>query len=140
MMTTVWTRPRLLRMMTSRTTTRSWCLLPLLTSAPPLLYHVHPSLLQGLTENQRRLLYLMSLYTHPAESSSEKEKWIRKPSALVMIYEGIVAQVLDYDYAPSSEVVESRRMYFNISQVTFHTSLQFVLLRCVCGCTSGRES
>lgn len=82
----------------------------------------------------------MSLYTHPAESSSEKEKWIRKPSALVMIYEGIVAQVLDYDYAPSSEVVESRRMYFNISQVTFHTSLQFVLLRCVCGCTSGRES
>ena len=72
---------------------------------------------QGLTENQRRLLYLLSLYTHPAESSAEKEKWIRKPSVLVLIYEGIVAQVLDYDYAPSSEIVESRRMYFNISQV-----------------------
>lgn len=42
---------------------------------------------------------------------------MRKPSALVLIYEGIVAQVLDYDYAPSSEMVESRRMYFNISQV-----------------------
>lgn len=34
----------------------------------------------------------------------------------MLIYEGIVAQVLDYDYAPSSEMVESRRMYFNISQ------------------------
>ncbi len=73
--------------------------------------------LQGLTENQRRLLYMLSLYTHPAETSAEKERWLRKPSALVLIYEGIVAQVLDYDYAPSSEMVESRRMYFNISQV-----------------------
>ena len=36
---------------------------------------------------------------------------------LVLLYEGIVAQVLDYDYAPSSEIVESRRMYFNMSQV-----------------------
>jgi hypothetical protein len=76
---------------------------------------------QGLTENQRRLLYLLSLYSHPAESSSEKEKWVRKPSILVLLYEGIVAQVLDYDYAPSSEIVESRRMYFNISQVRLCT-------------------
>ena len=29
---------------------------------------------------------------------------------------GIVARVLDYDYAPSSEIVEGRRMYFNFSQ------------------------
>jgi hypothetical protein len=75
------------------------------------------SLLQGLTENQRRLLYLVSLYSHPAETGGDKEKWIRRSTLLVLIYEGIVAQVLDYDYAPSSELVESRRMYFNISQV-----------------------
>ena len=31
-------------------------------------------------------------------------------------YEGVVAQVLDYDYAPASELVEMRRKYFNISQ------------------------
>jgi hypothetical protein len=73
--------------------------------------------LQGLTENQRRLLYLISLYSHPAETGGDKERWIRRSTALVLLYEGIVAQVLDYDYAPSSEIVESRRMYFNMSQV-----------------------
>lgn len=69
-----------------------------------------------MTENQGRLLYLISLYTHPARSEDEKEEWIRKQALLVMIYEAIVAQVLDYDYAPASELVESRRKYFNISQ------------------------
>ena len=78
---------------------------------------------QGLTENQRRLLYLLSLYSHPAETGGDKEKWIRRSTALVLLYEGIVAQVLDYDYAPSSEIVESRRMYFNISQVRLRVSL-----------------
>ena len=34
----------------------------------------------------------------------------------MLIYEAIVAQVLDYDYAPASELVENRRMYFNVSQ------------------------
>jgi len=70
----------------------------------------------GLTENQGRLLYLISLYTNPAGSEDEKEEWVRKQALLVMIYEAIVAQVLDYDYAPASELVESRRKYFNISQ------------------------
>lgn len=95
--------------------------------APPL-----APIRQGLTENQRRLLYLMSLYSSPATTSAEKERWIRKPSVLVLIYEGIVAQVLDYDYAPSSEVVESRRMYFNISQVRGHVSPAGCGSRCLC--------
>ena len=30
--------------------------------------------------------------------------------------EGIVAQVLDYDYAPSSMSIENKRSYFNMSQ------------------------
>ena len=54
----------------------------------------------GLTENQNRLLYLVSLYTHKAESHDDKDEWIRKPALLVLIYEGVVANVLDYDYAP----------------------------------------
>ena len=70
----------------------------------------------GLTENQNRLLYLVSLYTHKAESHDDKDEWIRKPALLVLIYEGVVANVLDYDYAPASELIENRRIYLNISQ------------------------
>jgi hypothetical protein len=35
---------------------------------------------------------------------------------MVLIYEGVVAQVLDFDYAPASCLVEGRRKYFNVSQ------------------------
>ena len=53
----------------------------------------------GLTENQNRLLYLISLYSHAAQTEEEKEEWIRRQALMVLCYEGIVAQVLDYDYA-----------------------------------------
>lgn len=69
-----------------------------------------------MTENQGRLLYMIGLYTRPARSGAEKEEWIRRQALLVLIYEAIVAQVLDYDYAPSSTIVEGRRRYFNKSQ------------------------
>ena len=49
-------------------------------------------------------------------SADEKEEWIRKVPLMVLIYEGIVAQVYDYDYAPSSEIIHTRRIYFNTSQ------------------------
>ena len=61
-------------------------------------------------------MYLISLYTHKAASHEDKDEWIRKPALLVLIYEGIVANVLDYDYAPQSELIENRRVYLNISQ------------------------
>ncbi|KAG6964097.1 hypothetical protein JG687_00006171 [Phytophthora cactorum] len=70
----------------------------------------------GLTENQNRLLYLISMYSKPAVRASDKEEWIRKPALLVLLYEAIVSKALDYDYAPSSELVENKRKYFNISQ------------------------
>ena len=70
----------------------------------------------GLTENQNRLLYMISLYTNIAQSDEEAEEWIRKSALLVMTYEGIVQQVFDYDYAPASMSVENRRKYFNMSQ------------------------
>ena len=41
----------------------------------------------------------------------DKGEWIRKPALLVLLYEGVVAQVLDYDYAPMSEMIEQRRVY-----------------------------
>ena len=72
--------------------------------------------LQGLTRNQNRLLYLISLYTHPAQSSEEQEGWIRKSALAVLMYEGITSKVLDYDYAPASVIVENRRIFINVSQ------------------------
>ena len=45
--------------------------------------------MQGLTVNQKRLLYMMSLYTHPAETEDDKESWIRQQALMVLIYEGV---------------------------------------------------
>jgi len=70
----------------------------------------------GVTENQKRLLYLISLYTKAATTSEEKDEWIRKNAVTVLIYEGIVANVLDYDYAPAAFTIESQHLYFNVSQ------------------------
>ena len=39
----------------------------------------------GLTENQNRLLYIVSLYTHAAKTDEEKEEWIRKQALMVLI-------------------------------------------------------
>jgi len=71
----------------------------------------------GLTENQNRLLYMISLYTKKSSpGTDEKDEWVRKQSLIVLIYEGIVAGVLDFDYAPASAYVENRRIWMNISQ------------------------
>ena len=35
---------------------------------------------------------------------------------MYLSYEGVAANVLDYDYAPASELIENRRIYLNISQ------------------------
>jgi len=71
---------------------------------------------QGLTENQRRLLYLISLYTRVARVASEKEEWVRRQALVVLMYEGIVAQVFDYDYAPQAMHVADRQVFMNVSQ------------------------
>ena len=68
------------------------------------------------TMNHMKLLYLISKYSHCAQTVHEKERWIRKLPMLVLIYEGIVQKVFDYDYAPASEVVETTRVYLNVSQ------------------------
>ncbi len=68
------------------------------------------------TPDHLKLLYLISRYSHCARSAAEKERWIRKIPLLVLLYEGTVAKVFDYDYAPASEVIGTRRVYLNISQ------------------------
>jgi len=60
---------------------------------------------------------MISLYSRKATAGTdEKDEWVRKPALIVLIYEGIVAGVLDFDYAPASAMVENRRIWMNISQ------------------------
>lgn len=47
----------------------------------------------GLTSNQQRLLYMISLYTHPARTKEETEAWVRSQALMVLIYEAIVSEV-----------------------------------------------
>ena len=45
------------------------------------------------------------------------QRWLRELPALVLIYEGILREVFDYDYAPEAEkVFGGARMYMNISE------------------------
>lgn len=41
---------------------------------------------------------------------------MRKQALSVLIYEGVIAGVFDYDYAPQSVLVENRRVWINVSQ------------------------
>lgn len=68
------------------------------------------------TQDHMRLLYLVSLYTKPAENDEEKEVWIRSHALLVLIYEGIVTGVLDYDYSSMAMTVGTSRVWMNVSQ------------------------
>ena len=72
--------------------------------------------LPNVTQNQLKLLYLICQYSFASENHLEEECWIRRIPILVLVYEGIIAQVFDYDYAPSLEVFQSNRVYMNITQ------------------------
>ena len=62
------------------------------------------------TVNHLKLLYLISKYSHCAQTVHEKERWIRKLPMLVLLYEGIVQRGLEYDRAPAAEVVDGARV------------------------------
>jgi WD repeat-containing protein 35 len=60
---------------------------------------------------------MISLYSHKAtHGTDEKDEWVRKQALIVLLYEGIVAGVLDFDYAPASAYIENRRIWMNVSQ------------------------
>ena len=79
-------------------------------------YHSNDEL--GLTEDQKRLLYMISLYSYAAKSEEERERCIRRSALMVLVFEGIVSHTFDYDYAPASVVVGNppRRVFLNFSQ------------------------
>ena len=67
-----------------------------------------------------KILYLMSKYAKAALSPEDQEGWIRQIPLLVLLYEGIEAGSLDFDYAPCSMLISqggrSRRVWLNITQ------------------------
>ena len=68
------------------------------------------------TNDHLKLLYMVSRYAACAETADDEETWIRKNSLLVLMYEGIVEGVYDYDYAPISQLVGRKRLWLNITQ------------------------
>lgn len=70
----------------------------------------------GLTDNQNRLLYLVDLHAKKATDRDGSDRWIRKQPLSVLIYEGIISEIFDYDYAPQSALIENRRVWVNVSQ------------------------
>lgn len=73
-----------------------------------------------LEDSHFKLLYMLSKYARAAESETDEESWIREIPLTVLLYEGVIADALDFDYAPASILVshegQSRRLWMNISQ------------------------
>lgn len=72
--------------------------------------------MKEITDSHMKLLYLLHKYAKAAEERGDTEGWIREVHLNVLIYEGIEKEVLDYDYAPQSMLVGTKRVYMNISQ------------------------
>ena len=73
-------------------------------------------MLDQLTLEHFKLLYLVSRYSMYALNVTDNETWVRYQPMLVLMYELIVAGVIDYDYAPASAMVAGRRIYLNVTQ------------------------
>jgi hypothetical protein len=71
---------------------------------------------QGLTVNQNRLLYLIDIHTKKAQNREGSDRWIRKQALSVLIYEGVITGLFNYDYSPQSALVDNRRVWMNVSQ------------------------
>jgi hypothetical protein len=68
-----------------------------------------------------KVLYLIALYARCSSRPEKPDGWARKNPLYTMIYEGIVAGSLDFDYAPRLLTVfvdgASKKEWMNVSQV-----------------------
>ncbi|KAG1692047.1 hypothetical protein DVH05_025856 [Phytophthora capsici] len=66
------------------------------------------------------LLYMLSRYAVCARTKEDKESWIRQIPLLVLMYEGIAAGGLNFDYAPAAMVIAQegrpKRIWMNTTQ------------------------
>jgi WD repeat-containing protein 35 len=69
----------------------------------------------SLTREQERLLYLISLYSKPAQNSSDEEVWIKDLALKALIYQGIIEKVFNYDYAPLVIMFDGVKRMVNVS-------------------------
>ncbi len=69
-----------------------------------------------LTTEHARLLYLISRYSKPAQTEKDESVWIRSLPLRVLMYEGIISGVFDWDYGPASIMLFEGRRFVNISQ------------------------
>ncbi len=72
-----------------------------------------------MTDEHKKLYYLLSKYSKPAHSKEEEEVWMKELPLRVLGYEGITKQIFKgYDYAPMSVEVAGGigRRFLNISQ------------------------
>ncbi len=68
------------------------------------------------TKDHLGLLYVISKYSRFAKKEGESEQYIREFPLRTFIYEGILKEIFNYDYAPMSVEVLGGRRYLNISQ------------------------
>ena len=68
------------------------------------------------TNDHLKLLFLLSNYAKQAVDPDDQEGWVRKNSLIVLMYEAIVAGVLDYDYSPCSMLIGRCRVWMNVTQ------------------------
>jgi WD repeat-containing protein 35 len=68
------------------------------------------------SSNHLKLLYLISRYSRGSGGAGDADEWLRALPLTVLTYECIAAKALDWDYAPSSELVRGARVYLNVSQ------------------------
>ena len=69
-----------------------------------------------LSDEQKRLLILVSRYSKPSERRDEKETWIKKIPLLSLIYLGIQANIFThYDFAPTLVEYNGKMQFANIS-------------------------
>jgi len=53
------------------------------------------------TENHMKIIFLISLFGEVAATEDDKETWLRQMPMFVLLFEGVVAGILDFDYAPA---------------------------------------
>lgn len=71
-------------------------------------------IIDKLTTEQKRLLYLIGLYT--VVDAKVTTQWLKDLSLKGFILKGIRDKIFDYDYAPSSIMYKGTRKVLNISQ------------------------
>ncbi|KAJ0397996.1 hypothetical protein P43SY_004057 [Pythium insidiosum] len=90
------------------------------TRAPSTARTRAPARPSELSDNHYKLLYLISLYAVAANSTKQNERWIRHIPLLVLMFEGIVRGVFDFDYAPASVRLSFKgrtlRRWINVSR------------------------